>query len=197
MQVDFGTFGRETAPRAALDVPPKQRSYRQVQTLSTLARATMSQAPEPPGPSAAASFLPDALRQLSALSAAEPAGLLAASDRLLAQVRTQLRVAPQCMLPSYTRALPTGEERGAAVAVDLGGSTLRVAAVELRGRAAPGARLRVVARGDCRVGAAVKALPGPAFFDWIAERVGRVLADGGMGDGAGRAVGVTWSFPIE
>ena len=157
----------------------------------------MSQPEDISSPLSAASFLPDVLRQLSVLSATQPTNLLAASDKLLAQVREHLRASPQCMLPSYTHTLPTGQEVGSTIAIDLGGSTLRVAAVALRGRQAPRDSMQIVARGDWRVGDAVKALPGPAFFDWIAERVRGVLVDGGMGDGAGRAVGVTWSFPIE
>ena len=58
-------------------------------------------------------------------------------------------------------------------------------------------RIRVIVRGDWPVDDLVKNLSGPAFFDWIAERVERVLHEGGMADGADRPVGLTWSFPIE
>ena len=145
-----------------------------------------------------ARFLPDALLSLSALSVTRPHGLLEASDKLLVQMREAVTSSSQCMLPSYTHMLPSGSETGSAIAIDLGGSTLRVAAVELKGHdASPGERLRIVARGNWRVKDDVKALPGPAFFDWIAERVGKTLQEGRMLDGEGRAVGVTWSFPIE
>ena len=154
-------------------------------------------------------FLPDTLLGLSVLSTTQPAALLSLSDSLLAQFRDALHSSPQSMLPSYTRTLPTGTETGSALAIDLGGSTLRVAAVELgspksatsltakgKDRCAENG-MQMVAREEWTVGDAMKALPGPAFFDWIAERVGRVLRGCGMGDGEGRAVGVTWSFPIE
>lgn len=105
------------------------------------------------------------------------------------------------MLPSFTSTLPTGRETGSFVALDLGGSTLRIAVVDLRpalvrqgrqpARLAIGAPstphsavdampqlneiMRVVARQSWLVDDRVKKLPAPEFFDWIAERVGVVL----------------------
>ena len=150
------------------------------------------------------SFLSEAVQELSALSKSQPAELLAISDRLLDQFRDALRNCRSAMLPSFTRTLPTGEEAGSAVAIDLGGSTLRVATVELRGQSPlaegaqePRTRMQVLQLQEWRGDQEVKALPGLAFFDWIAERVGQTLQAAGKGSGGGMAVGMTWSFPIE
>lgn len=121
---------------------------------------------------------------------ATAAALLATSRALEGSIRAQLQdPAGATFLPSFTHALPSGREAGTVVSVDLGGSTLRVAVVQLPARAVLAGR-----RGDWPISDAVRLLPGPRFFDWVAARVAEVVA-GATEDGA-MAVGLTWSFPI-
>jgi hexokinase len=61
-------------------------------------------------------------------------GRLAFSRRLQKQLQHRLDHASPCMLPSHHHVLPTGRERGRVVAIDLGGTTLRIAVVEMGGR---------------------------------------------------------------
>lgn len=95
------------------------------------------------------------------------------------------------MLPSFIYRLPSGEESGIAVGVDLGGSTLRVGLIEFPGR-------RIVVRREWGIDDAVKKLRAEHFFDWIAERVGEVVYGPDSIKTVGEVVvGLTWSFPIE
>ena len=109
------------------------------------------------------------------------------------------------MLPSYTYLLPTGQKAGTAIAVDLGGSTLRVAVIQIfplvkaldniEGQLPE--PMKVVLRESWVVKDSVKKLRSKAFFDWIAERIAWVVEAVGAGNGRGMVMGVTWSFPIE
>ena len=103
------------------------------------------------------------------------------------------------MLPSFIHTLPNGSESGSAVAVDLGGSTLRVAVIQLDRNVEPmsGGRERVVMRQSWEVLDDVKRLRSKQFFDWITEKIEIVLKTANLGSGRGMVMGVTWSFPIE
>jgi hexokinase len=96
--------------------------------------------PQDAGPKAnadpAADFLAEAEHLL--LGHIEAGGLMQFSQKLKRQFRERLWSNPECMLPSYNSQLPTGHESGQYLALDVGGSTLRVALVELKGRGASG-----------------------------------------------------------
>ena len=151
------------------------------------------------------SFFAAVLESLSMLSPSLPAALLKTSDILLQSFHEHLQKSTLTMLPSYTYLLPTGQETGAAIAVDLGGSTLRVAAVQLYplGEAGDDTRkqthepMKVILRESWVVGDDVKKLRSNAFFDWIVARIAQVVEAVGAGNGRGAVMGVTWSFPIE
>ena len=123
--------------------------------------------------------------------------LLSMSERTQRQFKDTLRASPISMLPSYIHTMPTGHERGTYVALDVGGSTLRVALVALEGRDKP---INVVQMRSFEIGESVRALKGHAFFDWMAERVRRTLEE--VESGLGQAeeplsIGLTWAFPVE
>ena len=151
------------------------------------------------------SFLTNVSESLSILSPSLPYGLLQTSDILLRSFREHLQKSTLTMLPSYTYLLPTGQEAGTAIAVDLGGSTLRVAAIQLYPLAKANddtKRLsrestKVILRESWVVEDTVKKLRSNAFFDWIVARIARVVKALGAGNGRGMVMGVTWSFPIE
>lgn len=126
--------------------------------------------------------------------------LLSMSRKLQAESTTRIRWSPRSMLPSHNYNLPTGEERGTYLVLDVGGSTLRVAMVELNGRQRGQGPLRI-RRMECHpIDASIKALKDVAFFDWIAGKIDIMLAsDKGYRQSGTEplAMGVAWSFPIK
>lgn len=122
------------------------------------------------------------------------------SMRLKAQFQQGLLTNPACMLPSYNHQLPNRSEHGQYLALDVGGSTLRVALVELRGKDAPGNESRIVRMDSFKIDPSIKALQGTAFFDWMAQRiVDTISSDLGPQNSPSHPMlmGLAWSFPIE
>lgn len=127
-------------------------------------------------------------------------GLRDLSARLKTQFRVGLWSNPACMLPSYNHQLPTGRERGQFLALDVGGSTLRVALVELRGEGGKGHASGILQMDSFKIDNEVKGLRGVCFFDWMAERILQTISkDSKQGHDPEDPllVGMAWSFPIE
>ncbi|ROT36282.1 actin-like ATPase domain-containing protein [Sodiomyces alkalinus F11] len=146
----------------------------------------------------------DFLREAEALLLGPLAGdgLLRLSRALKAQFRERLQSDPACMLPSYNHRLPRGHETGRYLAVDVGGSTLRVALVELRGQGEDvrGRESEIVSMKSYPIGMDVKSLRGVAFFDWMAARIVETLEKESRPNGSVASVlpmALAWSFPIE
>ncbi|OJD15116.1 hypothetical protein AJ78_04601 [Emergomyces pasteurianus Ep9510] len=122
--------------------------------------------------------------------------LLSMSKKIRAQIDICAKSSPICMLPSFNHTLPTGKERGTYLAMDLGGSTFRVALVELSGSG----KMRIVRLRTSVIDEAVKLLEGKAFFMWMAEKIEEMLSGGeekyGM-DSVPLPMGLSWSFPID
>lgn len=128
--------------------------------------------------------------------------LLALSKKLQAEFKECLQSSPSCMLPSHNYTLPNGKEQGTYLAMEVGGSTLRVALVDLHGRDKPRQCLRIRRIVTSTIDNCVRDLRGLAFFDWIAEKVGEMLlADKAASDHMEwkepLPMGIAWSFPIE
>lgn len=101
------------------------------------------------------------------------------------------------MIPSFVTSLPTGNETGTYLSLDLGGSTLRVSAVKLQGQGkvqvteikrhiSPNDPLRT-----CHV---------DIFFDWMVDCISELLQKIGMATTQPHeplSLGVCWSFPVE
>ncbi|KAF7729968.1 glucokinase [Apophysomyces ossiformis] len=95
------------------------------------------------------------------------------------------------MIPSFVTRLPTGQEKGTFLALDLGGSTLRVSAVKLLGNGLVDVRevRRQIAMSDpLRTGSC------EAFFDWITDAVAELVQ---QIPAQPLSMGVCWSFPID
>jgi hexokinase len=152
--------------------------------------------PDMPG-DAVADFLADAERHFLRYTSA--GGLKQFSRKLKRQFREGLRSNPACMLPSYNSQLPIGHESGQYLALDVGGSTLRVALVELRGRSVSGCESRIVRMNTFKIDSDVRNLRGAEFFDWMAERIYRTVegSENGHSPEHPLLVGLAWSFPIE
>ena len=150
------------------------------------------------------SFLQTTLSSLNTLPADSTAALHDASTALLKSMNEAIRSSLQCMLPSFFTSLPNPSMSGTAIATDLGGSTFRVAVIELqphkgsKGTDAEdlGKLRKVLVRNSWSVGDEIKQLKAKDFFDWIAERVDETVKEADLGKGDGKSVGVAWSFPV-
>ncbi|KAL1956490.1 hypothetical protein VTO42DRAFT_7288 [Malbranchea cinnamomea] len=123
--------------------------------------------------------------------------LMSMSKQICAQLSSRAKTSPVCMLPSYNHALPTGKERGTYLALDLGGSTFRVALVELSGRENA---IKIIQMASWHINESIKLLEGRAFFDWMAEKIDEMLMEGSEKygqDSVALPVGLSWSFPID
>jgi hexokinase len=126
--------------------------------------------------------------------------LVALSEGLREEFYESLLENPQCMLPSYIHQLPTGRESGTYMALDVGGSTFRVALVELTGLKNGAQKARILELTSFKIGHAERLLKGVAFFDWMADRIGETLSKQKEGQDLSEAplsVGLSWSFAIE
>lgn len=144
----------------------------------------------------------DLLREIQRLFEAplESAKLQQMSIELRRQFAPKLQDSPICMLPSYNNTLPNGLEKGTYLALDLGGSTFRIALVELNGRQ-PGAKnMRIVTMKSFKIDEKVRQRRGTDFFDWMAEKIQQALADPKLQKSTGARsfpMGLAWSFPVE
>ncbi|KAK6064143.1 hexokinase-1 [Seiridium cupressi] len=143
-------------------------------------------------------FLREARQRL--LGPIEGDKLQCLSQDLKIQFRERLQHHAESMLPSFNHLLPTGQEKGQYVALDVGGSTLRVALVALSGREVPGKESEIVRMQSFKITPEIKSLEGMDFFDWMATRIREVI----MADGAEThdtaspiLMGLAWSFPVE
>lgn len=129
----------------------------------------------------------------------DPNALLAMSAKLREQFEEKLQTGSSCMLPSYNHTLPTGCEKGKYLALDVGGSTFRIALVSLNGKN-NGSSMKIVKIFTNRISNKVRALKGHDFFDWMAERIGEALEDPVVKEPQSESplpMGLAWSFPIE
>jgi len=122
--------------------------------------------------------------------------LLQLSNGITAQMKQRLQESEICMLPSYNHQLPTGYESGTYLALDVGGSTFRVALVKLGGKASS---TNIESIRSFKIDQPVKQLKGVLFFDWLAERIEETLSKHLEGHDAEHtlSMGMAWSFPIE
>lgn len=125
--------------------------------------------------------------------------MLVMSKAMKSQYRDRLHNSEACMLPTFCTSLPTGQERGKFVALDLGGSTFRVALVELNGRSRDGGGMTIHLMTSTKIDESIRKMPGAQFFDWMAARIQDVI---GKDDDVHLLndvvpLGLTWSFPIE
>lgn len=123
------------------------------------------------------------------------------SRKLKTQFTEALASNPACMLPSYNHQLPDGREHGQYLALDVGGSTLRIALVELRTRVAQSSESRILTLESFKIERHIKNLEGMAFFDWMACRIVDTVSRAPQHEvntsEKPLLMGLAWSFPIE
>ncbi|QIW94629.1 hypothetical protein AMS68_000147 [Peltaster fructicola] len=122
--------------------------------------------------------------------------LLSYSSRLQKEYDDKLQSSQISMLPSYNHTLPSGQERGECLALDVGGSTFRIALIRLSGRDATGKSMDIRHSQSFEIVDSIKRLEGQAFFDWMADRIADMLANCPSIDHK-LDMGLAWSFPIE
>lgn len=125
--------------------------------------------------------------------------LLSMSKKIQGELKERLQscTCTDSMLPSHNYTLPTGQEQGIYLALEVGGSNLRVALVELDGHATGHQRLRVQRMESSPINANIRQLPGFAFFDWIADRIRHMLAiPNQLKLAEPLRLGVAWAFPV-
>ena len=126
--------------------------------------------------------------------------LLVISRALQEEYREKLESSDISMLPSYQYTLPTGRESGDFLALDVGGSTFRVALVRLGGKGDSEDTMQLRRMRSFVIDKVVRELKGQAFFDWMAERIEKVFMEYNHMKGTHNArlkMGLAWSFPIE
>ncbi|KAG0282117.1 glucokinase [Linnemannia gamsii] len=101
------------------------------------------------------------------------------------------------MIPTFVYELPTGEEKGVILSLDLGGTNLRVCRTTLFG----GGKFEIIPK-KWIISDALKKGPGSELFEWIADRIGEFLSSECQdphsgGDGQKYPLGMTFSFPCE
>ena len=103
------------------------------------------------------------------------------------------------MLPSFCNTLPTGEETGTFISLDVGGSTLRIALVELHGRGGQESPMMIKRMASSKIDEPIRRLPGTEFFDWMAGRIEAMLEEekAAWSHDQTLPLGLAWSFPIE
>ena len=128
-------------------------------------------------------------------------GLAQISKGFKEEFYQKLQSDPQCMLPSFSHQLPMGSEAGQYLALDVGGSTLRVAVVELRGQTGnEELNSEILSMRNFPIGKPIKDLEGAAFFDWMAARILETIKAGPArenGPDSPLPMALAWSFPIE
>ena len=98
------------------------------------------------------------------------------------------------MIPTYVQHVPTGQEKGTFLALDLGGTNLRVCEVTLLG----GHRW-TMKQQKYKVADALKVGPVNQLFDYIAGSVDAFLTEIGTTASKGEKLflGFTLSFPVQ
>lgn len=147
--------------------------------------------------------LPEFLKEVEAaiLGPLAGNGLATLSNDLRVQFIEGLRENHQCMLPSYSHQLPGGDETGQFLSLDVGGSTLRVALVQLRGRGVEESQqTEILSMRNFKINRDVKDLEGMEFFHWMATKIGETLSAVTSTQTASDKTlpaALAWSFPIE
>jgi hexokinase len=127
--------------------------------------------------------------------------LLSISQKLQGQLKRSLISNPQCMLPSHHYHLPSGQEKGIYLALEVGGSNLKVALIELKGQDVTHGRLEMLRMECSPIEERFKDLS-EAFFDWIAQKIEEMLSGDAHTHNHTKGVkplrmGIAWSFPLE
>ncbi|KAL5527545.1 hypothetical protein ACEPAG_6346 [Sanghuangporus baumii] len=98
------------------------------------------------------------------------------------------------MIPSFVTGVPNGTENGTFLALDLGGTNLRVCEVQLHGN-----KQFTLRQQKYKVSDALKTGEATVLFDYLADSVDEFLTSSGheVTDNEALHLGLTFSFPVE
>lgn len=122
------------------------------------------------------------------------------SECLRKQYVEKLKRDTACMLPSFCHTLPTGQERGTFIALDLGGSTFRVALVELSTRSNEDGGMNIRHMTVNKINEQIRQYNASEFFAWMAGKIQAMLEECNSDlllDQGIIPIGLAWSFPVE
>ncbi|KAF2156325.1 actin-like ATPase domain-containing protein [Myriangium duriaei CBS 260.36] len=147
-------------------------------------------------------YLHDFLQEVQSMfqECLSPTSLCKLSHKLQREFYEKLQCSNISMLPSYHHILPTGFEKGTFLALDVGGTNLRVASIGLDGHSPQKSGIRVKSSKSFRADANIRSLQGTKFFDWIAGNIQAVLEEGHNATEPGSGLipmGIAWSFPLQ
>lgn len=138
--------------------------------------------------------------------------LLAMSSKLVDTYNEACVTESLAMLPSFMSKFLAGNESGVFLSIDVGGSTLRAALVEVTGTTSEGrVQPQIYGIRTWEISPSIKGLSGTAFLGWIAGNIACMLNEieaqrHESGQSAlpllstinGRlATGLSWSFPLR
>lgn len=135
----------------------------------------------------------------------DPESLHRMSSALQQEFIDQMHEAGVSMLPSMQHALPSGCEIGKILAIDVGGSTLRVSAVHLQGRSPTFTKtlcrpsMVMTTFSSYLIDEKIRNLEGKEFFRWMATRIWDSMDTNGqtLPRDTNMPMALTWSFPME
>lgn len=122
------------------------------------------------------------------------------SECLREQYVKKLQRDTACMLPSFCHTLPTGQERGTFISLDLGGSTFRVALVELSTRSSENGGVEIKHMTVNKINEQIRQYCARDFFAWMAGKIQDMLnqCDTDLRlDQDVIPIGLAWSFPVQ
>lgn len=152
-------------------------------------------------PAARDQQLKDDLERFEKLFTLTPEILKKITDRFVGVLKEGLTEAGKTvpMLPTYVFGWPTGQEQGSYLALDLGGTNLRVCHVELKGQGK-----FEITQTKFRLTEEQKQMEGQKLFDFCAECLHTFIKDHFGGDNEDEvileediALGFTFSYPME
>lgn len=97
------------------------------------------------------------------------------------------------MIPTYVGRVPTGNEKGEFLAVDVGGSNFRVVKATLPGNGVSNIEMK---ESKEPISEEIKTGTGEAMFDYLAEGIKKFVPEA-CEEGPTMPLGVTFSFPID
>lgn len=133
-------------------------------------------------------------------SAVSASNLGVYSEEVLCDIKLSLKEnSPITMLPNYNVS-PTGNEHGQYLVIDLGGSTLRIAVVDIskpHPNLSRSERITIVVEKSWIIGNDFKRIDGE-FFKYIGSKINEILVGQNVIDVKSVInTGITWSFPLE
>ncbi len=127
----------------------------------------------------------------------EISNLLRISRGLNEELKRALKPKEIFMVPCYHYRMPDGDQHCTLVTVDIGGSVLRIAQVELVPRGEAEQPARILRKRVWPMDSSVKAVPADKFFQWVASKIKETALTKDSLENDPDELSLAWSFPVE